>query len=430
MKFQAKLEKLNNVMAKVQTNKYLQALSNGMMALLPIMVIGSVTALLRQLNIGPYQEFIQSTGILTALTGVYTVTMNFMALYIVFLIGYNLADLHEEDGLLGGMISIMAFFIVTPISTFDKVKAIEITYLGSKGLFVGMMVALLASRIYVLVLKKKITIKMPATVPPVVSKTFSALIPAIIVAIVFMTINSLFTMTEYGNAHEALFSVLQKPLQMLGSNIWTVLILVGLMEVLWFFGIHGSNVINPILMTVFYSMDLANIDAFQAGATVLPYIITVSFIQNQKGPRNLALAMILSFKAKSKHLKTVGKIGLVPAFFGISEPLKFGLPMILNPIIAIPMILTPMVSVLLSYFAVVLDFLPRANGATVPAGTPELLRPLFTSGIKGVIFALFLLVVCIIIYYPFVMVFDKQKLKEEKELEEKLLKEKNIENKI
>lgn len=419
MKFQDKLDKLNSVMSKVQTNKYLQALSNGMMSLLPIMVIGSVTALLVQLNFGAYQTFIKNTGIKIALNGVYTVTMNFMAIYIVFLIGYKLAESYEEDGLLAGMISIMAFFIITPISTFNKISAIDINYLGSKGLFVGMMAALLASRIYVLVLQKNITIKMPSTVPPVVSKTFSALIPAVIVAIVFMIINSIFAITSYGNAHVALSAVIQKPLQSLGSNIGTVILLVFLMEVLWFFGIHGSNVINPILLTVFYSMDLANLEAYKAGADVLPYIITVSFIQNQKGPRNLALAILLSFKTKSKHLKSVGKLGLVPAFFGISEPLKFGLPMILNPIIGIPMVLTPVVSIILSYFATVVGFLPKANGVSVPSGTPELLRPLFTSGLRGVVFVLFLLIVCMIIYYPFVMAFDKQKLREEKALEEK-----------
>lgn len=418
MKFQEKLEKLNDVMSKVQTNKYLQALSSGMMLLLPIMFIGSMSALLRQVNIGGYQDFIKAVGIESALAGVYTVTMNFMALYVVFLIGNKLADSFDEDGLIAGMISVMAFLIITPISQFDKVTAIEIGYLGSKGLFVGMMSALIASRIYVFVIQKNITIKMPNTVPPVVSKTFISLIPAILVAIVFAIINSLFGLTSFGNAHAALFEILQVPLQSMGSNLFTVVILVALMEILWFFGIHGSNVVNPILLTVFYSMDLANLEAYQAGATVLPYIITVSFIQNQKGPRNLALAILLSFNAKSEHLKKVGRLGLVPAFFGISEPLKFGLPMILNPILLIPMVLTPVVSVILSYFAIVIGFLPRPNGVSVPSGTPELLRPFFTSGVRGVIFGLFLLLVCALIYYPFVKAFDKQKLKEEAELKE------------
>ncbi|CAM3622290.1 PTS sugar transporter subunit IIC [Erysipelothrix urinaevulpis] len=417
MKFQEKLDKLNQTMSKVQTNKYLQALSGGMMSLLPIMVIGSISALLSQLNIAPYQAFIMSTGIHAALTKIFTVTMNFMALYVVFLIGHKLAESFDEDGLLAGMISIMAFMIITPLTTFDKSTALEITYLGSRGLFVGMMSALIATRIYVFVIQKNITIKMPNTVPPVVSKTFTALIPAIFVAIVFGIMNGLFALTSYGNAHAALFAILQVPLQSMGSNIFTVVILVALMEVLWFFGIHGSNVVNPILLTVFYSMDVANLEAFQAGATVLPYIITVSFIQNQKGPRNLALAIILSFNTKSQHLKKVGRLGLVPAFFGISEPLKFGLPMILNPILAIPMILTPVASVLLSYVAIVVGFLPQPNGVSVPSGTPELLRPLFTSGVRGVIFGLFLLVVCMVIYWPFVRAFDKQKLREEAALE-------------
>lgn len=415
MNFTSKLEKLDATMQKVQDNKYLQALSDGMMALLPIMIVGSLAILLSQLNIESYMNFITETGIKSALKTLSTVTMNFMALYATFLIGYKLSQSYGVDGLLAGIVSVTAFFIVTPLSNFDGKMAVETGYLGSKGLFVGMLVALIASRIYAFFIQKKITIKMPASVPPIVSISFSALIPFLAISFIFILINYLFSFTELQNVHNALFKILQQPLQALGSNIFTVILLVALMEFLWFFGIHGSNVINPILFTVFYSMDLENLNALQNGMA-MTNIITVSFIQNFKGPRNLALAILLTFTTKSKHLKSVGRLGIVPAFFGISETLKFGLPMILNPIIGIPMVLTPVVSITLAYIATAMNIIPIANGATIPSGTPELLRPLFIAGIRGVIFGLFLLVVCMIIYYPFVKVFDKQKLEEEREI--------------
>lgn len=417
MKFEDKISKLDDMMSKIQSNKYIQTLSEGMMGLLPIMIIGSIAILLGQFSIGGYQSFIETTGIKSALSILSTVTINFMALYATFLIGYKLAIKFDVDGLLAGIFSVMAFFIVTPMPTLDDVLAIDVGYLGAKGLFVGMIVAMLATRVYAFFIQKKITIKMPDTVPPVVSTSFSALIPGISIAIVFILLNALAGITPFGNVHNIISTLIQKPLQSMGSNIFTVVILVALMEFLWFFGIHGSNVIKPILLTVFYSMDLANMEALQAGVA-MTNIITVSFIENWKGPRNLALATILAFKAKSEHLKSVGKLGLIPAFFGISEPLKFGLPMILNPIIGIPMVLTPVVSILLAYFATLFGIIPIANGATVPSGTPELLRPLFICGIAGVVFQLFLFVVCLLIYYPFVMVFDKKKLQEEKELKE------------
>lgn len=422
MNFNDKIQKLDEFMTKIQANAYIQAISDGMMALLPIMIIGSIATLLGQISISSYEQFITVTGIKASLKIVSTVTMNFMALYATFLIGYKLARKFNIDGLLAGVFSVMSFFIVTPLLTLEQSVAIDISYLGAKGLFVGMLVAILATRMYVFFIQKKITIKMPDTVPPVVSISFSSLIPGISIAALFIVVNYLVGLTSYGNAHNLISTLIQRPLQSMGSNIFTVLILVAMMEFLWFFGIHGSNVINPILLTVFYSMDLANMEALQAGVA-MTNVITVSFIQNWKGPRNLALAILLTFKAKSKHLKSVGQLGIVPAFFGISEPLKFGLPMILNPIIGIPMVLTPVVSILLAYWATILGFIPIANGATIPSGTPELLRPLFICGVRGVIFGLILLVVCMIIYYPFVMMFDKKKLQEEKEMLDNLEKE-------
>ena len=143
----------------------------------------------------------------------------------------------------------------------------------------------------------------------------------------------------------------------------------------------------------------------------------MSFINTLKGPRHFALALLLLLLCRSKHLKSVGKIAIVPGFFGISEPMKFGIPMVLNPVLFIPMTLAPVISIAMAYFATLLNMIPRANGVTFPWNIP------FFSGLvvgdwrTGVLQILQVIVV-MALYYPFIKYLDKQNLLDEKTLQD------------
>lgn len=413
---------LQIIVGKIQRNVIIETISGGMMFLLPLMMVGAFATLFATISIGPYQDFIANTGLKSVFSLTNTMTTEIISLYVVFSLSHKLADNMGQDGLMAGLLALMAFLLITPLGAIadTKIRYLSLEYIGSRGMIVGMITALVASRIYVLLMEKNVVIKMPPSVPPFVSKTFSSLIPGFIIAIIFATLNALVGMTQFGNIHDMVYTMIQTPLQGLGTSVVAALVLVFLAEFLWFFGIHGSLATSAILYALFYPFDLQNLAAFESGAvaSAFPFIVTMSFISLQKGPRVLAMSFLL-LRSKSTQMKTLGKIGLIPSFFGISEPYKFGLPMVLNPVIFIPMVMAPMINVGLSYFATVINLIPRVNGVPSAQGIPEFIRPFMIGGWRMALWHVVLLGITILIYYPFLKYTDKQKLAEEMAFAEK-----------
>lgn len=399
---------LQRVIGKIQSSYSVQAVSSGMMMLLPVMMVGSVVAVLNSLNIDSYQSVLVAIGLKSAFKVASTVTMNVISLYVVVAIAYKMAELHKKDGILAALMALMAFLFITPMET-NGIKALDLMYIGSRGMIVAMLVGLFGTRFYIYLLDRKLTIKMPDSVPDFVSKSFSSLIPAFIVAILFGALNTLIGLTSFANIHNFIYAIVQTPLQGLGASLTAALLIVFLAEFLWFFGIHGSMATATILYALFYPFDIANLEAFQAG-TALPFIVTMTFINAQKGPRYLALSILL-VRCKSQQMKSLGKIGFIPGCFGISEPYKFGLPMVLNPILFLPLIFAGTINVALSYFATLIGIIPRVNGMPLPtAGTPEIIKGFMIGGWQMAIWHIVLLFVAMLIYFPFVRYMDYQKL--------------------
>lgn len=413
-------EKFQVAMGKFSTNIIVMTIANGMIKLLPITMVGSICAILSNLGIPGYQDFIDGAGITPIIKLGTTMTTNLISVYVLASLSIEMAKMLKSDIISAVLISFMSFFIVTPLGSFDikdgKVSAFDISYLGSKGMFVAMIVALLCTYSYYFLTKKKITIKLPDNVPPTVATSFAALLPAMIIGAVTILIAGFISFTSFGNVHDFIYQLLQTPLQKLGSSIWALLFLMFFSEVLWFFGIHGSLATSAILYALYQPLELQNLAAFSAGQH-LPNIITMSFINTLKGPRHFALALLLLLLCRSKHLKSVGKIAIVPGFFGISEPMKFGIPMVLNPVLFIPMTLAPVISIAMAYFATLLNMIPRANGVTFPWNIP------FFSGLvvgdwrTGVLQILQVIVV-MALYYPFIKYLDKQNLLDEQTLQD------------
>lgn len=408
MGFRAKLQK---IIGAIQSSYYVQAVSSGMMMLLPIMMVGSIVAVLSSLNIDSYQAFLVSTGLKAIFKVASTVTMNVISLYVVTAIAYKLAEAHKKDGIIGALLALMVFLFLTPMET-NGIKAIDLSYIGSKGMIVAMLVGLFATRFYVYLLDRKLTIKMPDSVPDFVSKSFSSLIPAFILAAVFGVLNALIGLTPFDNIHNLIYAIVQAPLQGLGASLAAALLIVFLAEFLWFFGIHGTMATSTILYALFYPFDIANLEAFQAG-TALPFIVTMTFINAQKGPRYLALSILL-LRCKSEQMRSLGKVGIIPGCFGISEPYKFGLPMVLNPILFLPLIFAGTINVALSYFATLIGIIPRVNGMPLPAaGTPEIIKGFMIGGWQMALWHVGLLFVAMLVYFPFIRYMDKQKVCQE-----------------
>lgn len=414
---------------KIQDNKYMKAISNAMMALMPIMMVSSVASLLKSINFWGIGELMANVGITSILTQINTMTIDIISIYVAFLVAYKLGENLKGDAVNCGLMGVMSFFILTNLTKTEEFTGFDKSVLGSTGMFVAMFGALLGAKIYTFCTEKNWTIKMPQSVPPVVSKSFGAIIPGCVVALVMGIIYQGFAATQFGDIASFIYAMVQKPITAVGANIWAAMFIVAFIELLWFFGIHGVLAVYPILMLVFYEPGLANLSAYGAGEA-LPHLFTLGFIINNRGARSLAVALLCIFNSKSQQLRSVGKVGLIPAAFQISEPIKFGIPQVMNIRMLFPLMLTPAVSVLSAYLLTIVGFLPYHNGVQIPSGFPAIFCGFLFNGWQGIVAQILQLVLCTLIYIPFIKSQDKYYLAEEAKVAAQKQAEASVENVI
>lgn len=260
---------------------------------------------------------------------------------------------------------------------------------------------------------------MPAGVPPTVSNSFSALIPVAGVIVLFLIVRLVFILTPWGNAFNFIFKFLQLPLQHVGDSLGAMIVVYLFAHVLWFFGIHGTNITDSVFLPVLYALSAENLSALQAGQA-MPHIINQQF-QNlfaTYGGAGSTLSLIIAMLAfcKSSRIKQLGKLSIFPGIFGINEPIIFGLPIVLNPVIAIPFILVPMFNIVVTWVVMNIGIVPITNGIIMPWTTPPIISGFLSSGWQGGIFQAIMIAIGVVIYLPFIKAIDKAYLKEESEI--------------
>lgn len=409
------MSKVMGFATKVQNNKYLSAISQGLMQTLPILMIGSFALLLAVLPIDAWKNLMISTGFQTYLLAAATLTTSTIALYSAFCIGYQLAKLYNHDGLVAGVISVFSFLMLTPLSE----GAIDPAWLSAQGLFTAMIASLLSSRLYVLFIEKNVTIKMPDGVPPFVNRTFSSLVPTILVAAFSLVVSYVFSFTDYGSLAQYIYSVVALPLQGLTGSVWSLVFIVLIQMSLWLFGIHGSLVVGSFITALYLPLDTINMDALASGVanSELPNILGKSFYDIFAGiggaGGTLSLVILMVILSKSKKNETLGKLAIVPGCFTINEPVVFGYPLILDPFMAVPFIIVPLVQTIVAYLAIATGIVPRLSGVQVPFGMPVLVNGFIAGGWKVSVLQIVLVIIGIVIYYPFFILSDRQSYKEE-----------------
>lgn len=416
--FMNKLEKiLLPISEKISGNKYLQAVSAAFLALFPVTIVGSIFYLIANFPIAAWTDFLGKTGIQPVVLIVYNISLGLMAIYTVFLIAYRLGEYNKIDPLASGIIALMCFFIVTPFQVSGKAPALVTTYdfkwLGAAGLFVAIIAALLSTAIITFVINKKWTIKLPEGVPPYVEKSFASIIPAFISVTVFVIIAGIFKATSFGNVHQFIFNFLQKPLLALGGSFGAYLVATILIQLLWWFGIHGFNVVGSVMIPIWLALDMQRLAAIQAGQPVTNFM-GMSFL-TAVGQGTFAILLTIILFAKSNQLKEISKIGMPAAVFNIGEPLVFGLPTVLNPIMFIPtVILIPLITNIFFYIGFVSGIVPPLTGAQVPMQMPIVLYGLVQGNWMLALWQLLSIPLTMALIYPFVKLYDKQIIKNEK----------------
>ena len=422
-KFQAIMEKtLIPLSGKLSSSKILRAISGGFSALLPVVMVGAIASLLSGFSFEPYQNLIAAVGLKPLIAAVTNYTTNMMALYAVFSIGKAMADQLECKGqsILVGITTLAAFLLVIPLGVgageTAVASAISTTYFGAPGLFTAMILGVVIPHIYNIFVKHNIVIKMPDGVPPQIANGFSAIIPAASITVIVMAIRQLCTLTSFGTLNDLIYGLLRAPLGALSASPITFVILLVFCNLLWFFGIHGGMVTMAFLSMLYMTPALENLEAYAAGEA-LPNLLTntwwFTFAQLGGSGGIIGLAVCMFLLAKSERYKTLGKIAILPALCSISEPIVFGLPLVLNPLMFVPMLLSPLVCFLSSYLLTVVGILPYLNGIQLSTGTPVVMAGFLAGGWQGALWQVVLVALQFAIYFPFFRIVDKQALAEE-----------------
>ncbi|MGG7188230.1 PTS cellobiose transporter subunit IIC [Clostridium paraputrificum] len=420
------LDKLESIFMplaeKIGKNKYLISIRDGFLLTTPLLIIGSFFLLIANFPINNWTEFWARffgenwTAYMAKPT---SATFDIMAMLAVVGIAYSFSRELNVDKLSGAAVAVVSWFILMPYKVTDgsvTLNGIPLDWVGSKGIFIGIITAFVSVHIYAWVIKKGWIIKMPKGVPPAVTQSFAALVPSAVVLGVFFLVNSLLALTPYDNAFNFIFKFLQQPLLVLGNTLGAVLVAMGFQHFFWFFGINGGSIVGSIMQPILTPLSMENLSAFQAG-NPLPNVINQQFYDlfTTFGGAGSTLSMLIAMiiVCRSQRIKNLSKISVVPALFGINEPVIFGLPVVLNPTILIPFLLTPLINILISYFSMVSGLVPFTSGVSMPWTTPVIISGFLTTGWRGALLQLILVILGVFIYMPFVKMMDKQYKKEE-----------------
>lgn len=423
-----KLEKiLTPIAEKLSNNKVLIAIRDGFIISTPLIIVASIFLLVANFPIPGYPEFmadIFGEGWSQQLSVVVGATFDVISLLTVLGIGYSFAKQLKVDPISGGIVSLVSFFIITQQNYPEFVNEAGRAFggfsfgnLGSQGIFLAMLIALISVKIFSLVHHKGWIIKLPEGVPPAVMESFAALIPSAFVMVTFFLIRLVFQATPYEYAHTFIYEVLQAPLMSFGEFKAFDVIYQFLSNLFWFFGINGPAVTNTIFRPIHEAMTIANLNAFEAGEP-LQYIFTGpfrDFFSNfGGGGSTLSLVIVMLVFAKSQRLKQLGRLSIIPGIFGINEMIIFGLPVVLNPVIIIPFLLVPVINSILSTILMTTGIIPLTTGIALPWTTPFFFSGwLSTGSIFAGIFQIGLVALDCVIYYPFLKILDRQYLRDE-----------------
>ncbi|OJG97852.1 PTS system, lactose/cellobiose family IIC component [Enterococcus termitis] len=409
----------------IGNQRHLQAIRNGLISILPLTIVGSFFTILLNLPIPGYSEMI--APYLAALDVPFRFTVGLMSLYAAFTIGSFLGNTYKLDKITSGFLSMLAtLLMVVPVNLQEGVdvagnavaggRYIPITPLGSQGLFGAIVAALISVEIYRFTKEKNLEIKMPEGVPPVVGESFAALLPTLLVILLFWVPRHFFNF----NLND-LLSLAISPLKVFltGNNLFGGIITQFMICLFWALGIHGHAVLGPIIRPFWDQAILENAELFQNGTSAfqLPNIFTEQFYQwyAQMGGTGATLALVFLFLfSKSKYLKQLGKLSILPGIFNINEPVIFGTPIVMNPLLAIPFILVPIANTILVYIVTALGWMPKMM-VKPPFSIPAPLGALITSNWNWV--ACVMVFVCfgvsLAIYYPFFKMFEKIQVEQE-----------------
>jgi cellobiose PTS system EIIC component len=428
-KIETNLDKVSSKLMKFANAKSIIAIKDGIMLIMPLTLIGSIFLLLANIPLdgwAPLMTSIFGENWAVPLNQVSGATFDIMALVSVFGIAYNYAKKENCEPISAGILSIVSFLIIMPSTVTgkagDSIGGVIIkNWTGGKGMIAAIIVGLFTGYVYSWFIKRNIRIKMPEGVPEGVSNAFSALIPGFVIITISMLAYALFQYFVGKTLIEVIYAVLQIPLQGLTDSLGAAIIIPFVISFLWWFGIHGAALIDGVMGPLLQANGLANQELVNKGIHLVAgqnaHIVTQQFLDQFIifGGSGMTLGLVISMVllAKSSHLKTLGKLSLVPGLFNINEPILFGFAIVLNPMMFIPFVLVPVLSGIITYFSLAIHLIPAFTAVQVPWTTPPIISGFIVGGWRAALLQAVLIVMAALVYLPFLKAQDKKSLEEE-----------------
>ena len=415
---------------KLGTQRHLQALSAGMMLILPLIVIGALFMVIANPPINPELVDAETANFFIRflldwktfavanyayLTAPFDLTMGLFGLMSAFTIAYKLAKSYNlvVDAVIIALTSMIMFFLVCAAPVVEG--SISIGYLGADGLFTAIIISILTVEIFHFIEVRKWLVTFPDSVPPMITGFVNALLPVVISLTILYGLNLIF-IGFFGKNFPALIMSFLTPGISAINNIWVYLLIVIFSNLLWLIGINGTSIVFPIVFSIGIANTGVNAQTVMAGGTPdIAMNLQMFRYMILGGAGNTLGLVILMMYSKSIQLKTIGRLSFIPGICGINEPVIFGVPIVFNPILAIPFIIMPIISVGLGYFVQVVG-LVTPGYIVDPSFTPFFAQAYLSAlDWRNVVFVFILVAISVFVYLPFFKIFEKKMVAQEQE---------------
>lgn len=417
----------NNVIPKMNSfanQRHLLALRNAVVSTMPLIIVGALFLLILNFPIGAdsvLQSIMNDTWRI-AFTRIFQLTMGLMGMVTAFSIGSELAKSYKMDPTTSGVLTLIGFMLWVGVEQFfiennnpdsAAINAIRLGNLGSNGMFVAIITGILFFEFYRMCRKYNITIRMPRQVPAAIANSFIVIIPLFFYAVVVLLLRYVVGF-DFINDLTRILSPLQGALS---DTLWGTMVIVFFITFFWIFGLSGAAIVGSIMRPFWQIAIDANMHAWGEGAEI-PYRYPEQFAQwgVWVGGAGATLGLLISalLFAKSRQIKSISKVSIIPGIFNINEPVIFGMPILLNLFLIIPFIFIPQIIVLTNVLWVQIFSIEWV--AQAPWTLPGPLGGYLATGMNpmGWLPATSAIIISTVGYTPFLIAYDKQLLKEER----------------
>ena len=393
-------------LTKLGDIKQLRAIRNGMIATVPFTIVGSIFLIICFLPIGGWSKIIAPYQSLLMVP--VNATFGMLAVITSIAVAYNMAREYKQDAIIGALLSVVTFLM---INLDMKTGAINMDGLNSNGLFTAIIVAFIAVEIQNFFVSRNLVIKLPENVPPAVARSFISISPLACLLVLMWVVRFVLHIDI-----NAIVTLVFSPFVFALNTLPGCLVLTLVITLLWCVGLHGDNITAAVSQPITMAFLAANATAMAAGKP-MSYIAAYGFQSifiNVGGTGATIAILMLLLRSKEVGLRQLARMAFPSGCFNINEPVTFGLPIVLNPIMMLPYIVVPMVLTASTYLLMAYDIIGKPF-VSIPWTTPPIIAHYLLTGgdWRAAVWGVVEIVIMLIIYYPFVKAFEKKRLAEE-----------------